>query len=151
MRAEGQRQRQRRRKERQREHEVEGEEPAELGAVPGDLQRIEGQRLGHGEGRGRARPEAQRGSTEGPAEAGQEDALEYRDQAARRAEAQQRHGDDHVGKVVPVHDRQQARQQDLVAQHAGGEQCHGDEESGPGEAVRSLARHAAPTPVSARR
>ena len=70
--------------------------------------------------------------------------LQHCDQAARRAEAQQRHGDDHVGEMVPVHDRQQAREQDFVTQNAGREHRHGEEDAGPGEAVRRLlARHVA--------
>ena len=41
----GQRQGQRRAEERHRQHEVESEEPAELRAVPGDLERVERERL----------------------------------------------------------------------------------------------------------
>ena len=65
VRPKGQRQGQRRTEERQRQHEVESEEPAGLGAVPRDLERVERQRLRQGEGQGRSHPEAQRGDAEG--------------------------------------------------------------------------------------
>jgi hypothetical protein len=42
-------------------------------------------------------------------------AAQQRDERAARAIAQQRQADDHVGEMVPLHDRQHAHQQYLVA------------------------------------
>ena len=125
VRPEGQRQRQRRREERQRKHEIEGEEPGKLRAIPRNLQRVEGERLRERESQRRARTEAQRSAAEGPPEMPEERSLQHRHQTSRRAEAEQRDGDDHVGEVMPVHDRQQACEENFVAQHAGREQRHG--------------------------
>ena len=79
MRPKGQCQGQRRAEERQRQHEVESEEPAGLGAVPGNLERVERERLCQGEGQGRSHPETERGGSEGPAEARKERTLEHCD------------------------------------------------------------------------
>ena len=48
-------------------------------------------------------------------------------QRACGSEAEHPHADDHEGEVVPVQEREVARQRDLEAESRGGQQAHGEQ------------------------
>ena len=151
VRPEGQRQRQRRREERQRKHQIEGEEPGKLRAIPRDLQRVEREATARARRpRGAPAPKPSAAPPKVHRKCLRSGRCSTATKLPRRAEAEQRDGDDHVGEVMPVHDRQQAREEDFVAQHAGREQRHGNEDAGPRRGVRPLARHRPSVPAGQR-
>ena len=109
----------------QREAQEEQRQPPPLPGTPGDFQGIEGQRLSEREAKRRAGPEEGRVRHVAGPEARGAPAPREAQEGAARPKAEQGETDDEVGEVVPVDDREQAREQHLV-----GERRRRDERDG---------------------
>ncbi len=104
---------------------VDQRQPRPLPRIPENFQRVEADGLGGEKGQQRRQAEQAGGGCEDAGEARQQRTLGQRHDRARRAVTQQRHADHHVGEVVPLDDREQPHQQDLVTQGGGREQGDG--------------------------
>ena len=107
------------------EGEVDERQVEQLAGVPDDLQRVERHALRKHEATDHRQAEEQRAGRERLLEPRLQPAAQERDERAAGAVTQQREADDHPGKVVPLHDRQHAHQQDLVTNRRRGNQQRG--------------------------
>jgi hypothetical protein len=117
----------RRAEERHEQQRVDGGEAQRLLRIPEDLQRVERHALREQEATDAGQREGGCAGGERRPEALGQEALRQRDERSRRAVAQHRDADDHVGEVVPGDDREQPREQDLVAERRRGQQQDGRE------------------------
>ena len=105
--------------ERDEEHQREQCQVQELCRVPDDLQRVKGHSLPHGERQDHRHAEEQRRHRESALQPWLDAPSQQRDRRTAGAVAEQREADDHPREVMPLHDRQQAHQQDLVSDRCG--------------------------------
>jgi hypothetical protein len=97
----------------------------QLPRVPDHSEGIEGQTLGQRKRGDRREAEERCAEGEYGGEAGTQAILKQGQKAAARAIAEQGDADRHVGEVVPLDDREEARQENLVGQRAGGNEADG--------------------------
>jgi hypothetical protein len=104
---------------RHEQQQVGRRKPHRLPGVPQELECVERQALRQQERSDRGQPEQRRAEREHPLQARLQPLAQQGDAGARRTVAEQRHADHHVGEVVPLDDREQPREQDLVRQGGG--------------------------------
>ena len=84
-----------------------------LGAVPDDLQGVEGDPGGEGEGGRGGNPEEPGQGGESGGKAGQQPLPGEAEESAAGAVAEEGHGNDHVGEMMPLLDGKHPHEQDL--------------------------------------
>ena len=144
-------------------NELDDEQPAERPERPGKLEHVEGNALGDREAGGGGDREREGGEGEKGSGGNPEPIADHHQEGAARPESEEGGADHEEREVVPLDDREEPRQQDLVAEGGGGEQCHrgeqqdarcallvaqgGARETGVGARFR-LERKSSPTPSS---
>ena len=111
----------------------------DLARVPDQLEGIERQSLGEREADDRGDPEQRGEAGERRARTGLQASAGEGQKRAARAVAEQRDADHHVSEVVPLDDREQAREQHLVREHRGRDQA--DREQPHHALVRATTPH----------
>ena len=111
-------------KKRNRQQQLDDEQPPERAGGPGRVQHVERHALGNHEAHRSGQPERERGEREEGLDAGADPVAQHHQERAARPEAEQGHADHQEGEVVPLHDREQPGEQDLVAERSGGEHRH---------------------------
>ena len=127
--------------ERHEQDRVQGAQIQQLAGVPDQLERVERQPLCDREARDRGDAEQRRESGERGGRARFQTLARQRQEGAARAVAEQRDADHHVGEVIPLDDREQAREQHLVREHAGRDQADREQAHGLGDRPPELARY----------
>src|SRR3546814_10351420 len=105
--------------ERDGEEQVEEEQVEKLARLPDDGEGVEREALGEREGGDGGDPEQAGAGGEGRGEPCMQPGPRQLQDRAAGPEAQQREADHHVGEVMPLDDRQEARQQHLVCEDRG--------------------------------